>query len=70
MPVIDGYELARRLRAAPETAETILVAMTGWGQEEDVRKATAAGFHHHLIKPSEPEVLEKLLADLASARNR
>lgn len=70
MPVIDGYELARRLRAAPETAETILVAMTGWGQEEDVRKATAAGFHHHLIKPSEPEVLERLLADLASARNR
>ncbi len=70
MPLMDGYELARRLRAAPETEKTVLVAMTGWGQEEDVRRATEAGFHHHLVKPSEPAVLEKLLADVASARSR
>jgi PAS domain S-box-containing protein len=63
MPMMDGYELARRLRKAPETEKTVLVAMTGWGQEEDVRKATEAGFHHHLVKPSEPAVLEELLAD-------
>jgi PAS domain S-box-containing protein len=69
MPLMDGYELARRLRAAPETEKTILVAMTGWGQEEDLRKATEAGFHHHFVKPSEPDVLEKLLADLASVRH-
>ena len=70
MPLMDGYELARRLRRAPETEKTILIAMTGWGQVEDLRKAKEAGFHHHLVKPSDPAVLEKLLADLASTRNR
>jgi PAS domain S-box-containing protein len=70
MPLMDGYELARRLREAPETEKTVLVAMTGWGQVEDLRKAREAGFHHHLVKPSEPATLEKLLADLASSRNR
>ena len=69
MPGMDGYELARRLREAPETATAILVAMTGWGQEEDLRRAKEAGFHHHVVKPADPDELEKLLADLASSRN-
>jgi PAS domain S-box-containing protein len=70
MPVMDGYELARRLRRMPETEKAVLVAMTGWGQEDDVRKAKEAGFDHHLVKPSDPAALEKLLAALASERNR
>jgi two-component system CheB/CheR fusion protein len=65
MPLMDGYELARRLRAAPETQDVLLVAMTGWGQEEDQRKSREAGFAHHLVKPFEPATLEKLLADVA-----
>jgi PAS domain S-box-containing protein len=70
MPVMDGYELARRLKKTPEAEKTVLVAMTGWGQEEDVRKSREAGFDHHLVKPSEPAVLEKLLAEVAARRNR
>jgi PAS domain S-box-containing protein len=70
MAVMDGYELARRLRRAPETEKMVLVAMTGWGQEEDVRKAKEAGFDHHLVKPSDPAALEKLLAALSLERNR
>jgi PAS domain S-box-containing protein len=69
MPVMDGYELARRLKRTPEAEKTVLVAMTGWGQEEDVRKGKEAGFDHHLVKPSEPAVLEKLLAEVAARRN-
>ena len=68
MPVMDGYELARRLKKTPEAENTVLVAMTGWGQEEDVRKGKEAGFDHHLVKPSEPAVLEKLLAEVAARR--
>lgn len=67
MPHMDGYELARRLRAAPETKDTMLVAMTGWGQEEDLRKGREAGFAHHLVKPFDPSAVEELLADLHSA---
>ncbi len=64
MPLMDGYELARRLRATPETKDVLLVAMTGWGQEEDQRKSREAGFAHHLVKPFEPAALDKLLGDL------
>lgn len=67
MPLMDGYELARRLHAAPETSETLLVAMTGWGQEEDQRKGREAGFAHHLLKPFEPSTVEKLLDDFNRA---
>jgi PAS domain S-box-containing protein len=62
LPGMDGYEVARRLRqrfgAAP-----VLVALTGYGQEEDRRHSREAGFDHHLTKPVEPAVLQKLLAD-------
>lgn len=51
MPGMDGYELARRLRAMPELAGLVLVAVTGWGQEEDRRRSREAGFDHHLTKP-------------------
>ena len=63
MPTMDGYELARRLRAASETQHTKLIAMTGWGREDDQQKGREAGFAHHLVKPFEPSALERLLAD-------
>lgn len=62
LPGIDGYEVARRLRQEPAMAGVMLVAMTGYGQERDRRMSSEAGFDHHLVKPVDPEVLQKLLA--------
>jgi CheY-like chemotaxis protein len=58
LPGMDGNELARRLRARPETSGTTLIALTGYGQEQDRQNAMAAGFDHHLVKPvAAPELL-------------
>jgi CheY-like chemotaxis protein len=64
MPGMDGYEVARRLRRDPSLKNTVLAALTGWGQQEDRRRSAEAGFDHHLVKPPETRVLESLLADL------
>ncbi|HUD96677.1 MAG TPA: ATP-binding protein, partial [Woeseiaceae bacterium] len=64
MPDMDGYEVARRIRQIPPLDGSRLVALTGWGQEEDRRRTAEAGFDRHLVKPIQPEVLESLLADL------
>ncbi len=61
MPRMDGYEAARRLRQAPWADGTVLVALTGWGQDEDKRRSEDAGFNHHLIKPVDPAALAVLL---------
>jgi CheY-like chemotaxis protein len=61
MPRMDGYEAARHIRAALGTDVT-LVALTGWGQDQDRQRAREAGFDHHLTKPAEPETLERLIA--------
>jgi CheY-like chemotaxis protein len=63
MPGMDGYEVARRLREQPGLQPAMLVALTGWGQDEDKRRSKEAGFDHHLVKPTEPDVVQKLLAD-------
>ena len=68
LPGLSGYEVAERLRANPDLAETVLVAMTGYGQAEDKKQTLRAGFTRHLVKPVEPNVLQKLLADLGAAR--
>jgi CheY-like chemotaxis protein len=62
MPKMNGYDLARRLRALPATATTILIAVTGWGQPRDRDRARDAGFDEHVVKPLEFERLQKLLA--------
>ena len=62
LPGMDGYEVARQLLAAPETASTKLIALTGWGSEQDIQKSKKAGFHAHLTKPVDPETVEALLA--------
>jgi len=68
MPEMDGYEVARRIRSAPGAAHVLLVAMTGYGQDEDRRRSQEAGFDHHLVKPVEFEVVLALLARDADRR--
>jgi CheY-like chemotaxis protein len=60
LPLFDGYEVARRLRAGLD-GPLLLIALTGYGQPEDRRRAFAAGFDHHLTKPADPAVLLRLL---------
>ncbi|HEY0793990.1 MAG TPA: ATP-binding protein [Chthoniobacterales bacterium] len=62
LPGMDGYELAERLRTEPWGAEALLVALSGYGREEDRRRALAAGFDRHLTKPVDPRAIEALLA--------
>jgi PAS domain S-box-containing protein len=66
MAGMDGYEVARRLRQEPGWGQRRLVAVTGWGQDEDRRRAQEAGFDYHLTKPADPVALQKLLAVLTS----
>ena len=61
LPDIDGYELARQVRALPRAAGAILVALTGYGQPADRERSLAAGFNHHLTKPVDPAALLRLL---------
>ncbi len=61
MPGMDGYECARAIRPQAWAAKTVLVALTGWGQEEDKRRAHEAGFDRHLTKPVDPTALETAL---------
>jgi CheY-like chemotaxis protein len=65
LPGMDGCEVARRLRGEPESADALLVAVTGWGQELDREMSRGAGFDHHLVKPVEPERLREILATAA-----
>ncbi len=62
LPGMDGYALARRLRAQPGLGPIVLAALTGWGQEDDRRRSQEAGFDHHLLKPVDLSDLRELLA--------
>ena len=62
LPKLNGYEAARRIREQRQDQRVMIVAMTGWGQEEDRRKSKEAGFNQHLVKPVDPGLLEELLA--------
>jgi PAS domain S-box-containing protein len=62
MPVMNGYELARKLRSLPQFRSMYLIAVTGWGAEEDRARARDAGFDHHLTKPVDFQTLDRLLA--------
>ena len=64
MPGMDGYEVARRLRADDRLKATVLVALTGWGSADDKRRTKEAGFDRHLTKPVDTKVVDKLLAEL------
>ncbi|WP_296950938.1 ATP-binding protein [uncultured Massilia sp.] len=68
LPDIDGYELARRLRARPETARAMLVALTGYGQHQDREEAKQAGFDHYLVKPADLNEVNAVLAQAQARR--
>jgi CheY-like chemotaxis protein len=64
MPRLNGYEAARRIREQGRGEPMVLIALTGWGQDEDRQRSTAAGFDFHLVKPVDFVTLEQLLASL------
>lgn len=68
LPLIDGHELARRLRRMPGGEHLVLVALSGWGQAPDREASAAAGFDAHLVKPADPQVLLDLLDLLVAQR--
>ena len=70
LPHMDGYELARRLRAQPQLNGLRLVALTGYGQSDDRQRALAAGFDDHLVKPVDLQVLERTLVGLRCSVER
>ena len=61
MPDMSGYEVAEALRGEPWAAGIRLIALTGWGQDSDRRRAMEAGFDHHLVKPVDPDHLAGLI---------
>ncbi len=64
LPDLSGHQVARQLRAEPQLAGVVLVALTGWGTAEDRQLSQAAGFDHHLTKPAEPAAVDELLGRL------
>jgi PAS domain S-box-containing protein len=69
MPLMDGYELAGRIRQDSRFRDVVLVALTGFGQTSDREKALAAGFDRHLVKPADVELLRELLTNLSRERD-
>jgi two-component system CheB/CheR fusion protein len=68
LPGIDGYEVGRRIRELPEGGLVTLIAISGWGREEDKVRSADAGFRLHLVKPVEPRMLMRLLVELCNER--
>ena len=66
MAKMNGFDACRCIRGKPWGQEPVIVALTGWGQAEDRRRSKEAGFDHHLVKPVEPAMLERFLAEIES----
>ncbi len=66
LPRLNGFDVARRIRKAENHGHVILVALTGWGHDEDRRRSKEAGFDHHMVKPADPAALDRVLESLAS----
>jgi CheY-like chemotaxis protein len=64
LPKLNGYEAARHIREQPWDKQPVLIAVTGWGQDEDRRRSHDAGFDYHMVKPVDPNALMRLLASL------
>jgi CheY-like chemotaxis protein len=68
MPGMNGYDVARAIRAEPQLRDAVLVAQTGWGQDEDRRKSHEAGFDGHLVKPIDFKAMQTLIAAALAER--
>lgn len=66
LPKLNGYEVAQRIRGKSWGASMYLIAVTGWGQDEDRQRSSEVGLNLHMVKPVEPSALEKLLASLSA----
>ena len=66
LPKLNGYEVAQRIRRTSWGESMYLIAVTGWGQDEDRQRSSEVGLNQHMVKPVEPAALEKLLAELRS----
>ena len=64
LPRLNGYDACRRIRAQPWGVRPVLIALTGWGQDDDRHRSKEAGFNFHMVKPVDPAALERLLAGL------
>ena len=64
LPKLNGYDACRRIRELPWDESVVIIALTGWGQEEDKCRSKEAGFNFHMVKPVDPAALEKLMAGL------
>lgn len=69
LPKLNGYEVASRIRENAWGRSMFLIAVTGWGQEEDRQRSSEVGLNVHMVKPVEPAALERLLAELATTRD-
>jgi PAS domain S-box-containing protein len=69
LPKLNGYEVCRRIREQPWGKDLVLIAVSGWGQEEDRDKSRDAGFNDHIVKPVDHDTLMKLIADLPARAN-
>jgi CheY-like chemotaxis protein len=65
LPKMDGYEIAKRIRSDPALQDMVLVAVTGYGQMHDRARASASGFHHHLVKPVDFTALQEVLRTIS-----
>jgi PAS domain S-box-containing protein len=69
LPGLNGYEVCRRIRSRPWGGDLLMVAVTGWGQDEDRQRSKEAGFDTHVVKPVDPTAIMKMLASLPTARS-
>jgi PAS domain S-box-containing protein len=64
LPRLNGFDVARRIREGEHARNVVLIALTGWGHEEDRRRSKEAGFDHHMVKPADPVALDRVLESL------
>ncbi len=65
---MNGYDACRRIREQPWGKQAVMVALTGWGRDQDRRRSQEAGFDQHMVKPVDPAALERLLAGLKTTK--
>lgn len=70
LPLRNGYDVARLIRSESWGREVVLIALTGWGQEQHRKRSREAGFDHHLVKPVDPKLLMTLISELSAVRYR